>query len=714
MYNTTVLEITYTILDVGTNNASVTGYTSLITDNVTILNNVLFNSYQYNVTSIADNAFSGCSNLTSINIPDSVTSIGNNAFFDCSSLTSLTIPSSVTSIGVYAFQQCTSLISIDIPSSVTSIGNNAFFDCSSLTSLTIDYSSTSSFINLFRNLSNLKFLTIGNSVTSIGDSEFENFYLTSLTIPGTITSIGNDAFLDCTSLTSIDIPGSVTFIGDSAFLQCTSLTSVTILGLVTSIGDYAFSHCYALRSVTIENSVTSIGNSAFSGCSDLTSVTIPGSVTSIGNDAFLECTSLTSATIPGSVTFIGNCAFSGCSALTSINFLNPSTLVENQGIDIFKNTGQIATVTFYNIYENNLTLGVKNLKNQITSINNVDFFYAGSIIIYGISYTYNTNIAVVTGYTSVTKTFTIPNTVELNSITYTITSIADNAFKDCFDLTSIIISDSVTSIGSHAFYNCYNLTSLIIGNSVTYIGNSAFSGCSDLTSLTLTLNDNLIIGENIFFNTGNIAKVTFSNTSNRTEYTPRELNLKQQIIENNNNVAFNIDASCFNEGTKILCLNKNLEEEYIPIENLRKGDFVKSYKHGYRKIDLIGKNKMINNPDLWHSCMYKMEKTKENGLLEDLIVTGGHSILVNNLGKYKAYNTKLLDSTLMIDDKFLLLSSVSKEFIKLENKNIYTYYHFTLENNGNDDERFGVCANGVLTETPSKKQFMKHNYTIIN
>ena len=173
------------------------------------------------------------------------------------------------------------------------------------------------------------------------------------------------------------------------------------------------------------------------------------------------------------------------------------------------------------------------------------------------------------------------------------------------------------------------------------------------------------------------------------------------------------DPSCFNEGTKILCLNKNLEEEYIPVENLRKGDFVKSYKHGYRKIDLIGKNPMINNPEKFIECMYKMEKTDDNGLIEDLILTGGHSILVDDLGICKEKNDKIFGSSLMIDDKYLLLSAVSNDFTKLENTNLYTYYHFTLENNGNDDERFGVWANGLLTETPSKKQFTNHKYSLL-
>jgi hypothetical protein len=176
----------------------------------------------------------------------------------------------------------------------------------------------------------------------------------------------------------------------------------------------------------------------------------------------------------------------------------------------------------------------------------------------------------------------------------------------------------------------------------------------------------------------------------------------------------NSDPSCYNEGTKILCLNKNLEEEYIPIENLRKGDLVKSYKHGYRKIDLIGKNPMINNPEKFLNCMYKMKKTDENGLIEDLIITGGHAILVDDLGIFKEENEILFGSIQMINDKYLLLASLSDQFVKLDNNNLYTYYHFILENNGNDiEDRYGVWANGILTDTPSKDYFMSQKFTLL-
>jgi hypothetical protein len=191
---------------------------------------------------------------------------------------------------------------------------------------------------------------------------------------------------------------------------------------------------------------------------------------------------------------------------------------------------------------------------------------------------------------------------------------------------------------------------------------------------------------------------------------------KGDIVTGNNdvfieaffNITPTIDPTCFNEGTKILCLNKNLEEEYIPIENLKKGDIVKSYKHGYRKIDLIGKNTLVNNPSKFNACMFKMEKTEENDLLEDLIVTGGHAILVDDLCEYEHENNSIFGETQKIDGKYLLLSCVSKKFKKIEDTQLYTYYHLILENNDDDEERFGIWANGILTETPSKNYYLSH------
>ena len=183
--------------------------------------------------------------------------------------------------------------------------------------------------------SNIKKVVIEEGVTSIGNNAFPNCTgLESIEIPSGVTSIGDFAFSRCSRLTSITIPSSVTSIEASAFEDCRSLTSITILGGVTSIGNTAFKNCSSLTEITILGGVTSIGNSAFKYCSSLTDITILGGVTSIGYNAFDSCTSLTSITIPKSVQSIENNAFSGCTALTEVLLENGSTLTsENLGVD---------------------------------------------------------------------------------------------------------------------------------------------------------------------------------------------------------------------------------------------------------------------------------------------------------------------------------------------------------------------------------------------
>ena len=301
-----------------------------------------------------------CRGLTSVTIPNGVTSIGEKAFEGCSGLTSVNIGNGVTSIGYYAFNGCSGLTSVTIPNSVTSIGNSAFEDCSGLTSVNVasgntHYSSIDGVLynyvqdTLIQCPGAKTSITIPNSVTFIGDYAFSGCDgLTSITIPNSVTSIGKSAFVYCsrlttlnfnaincqdfeayynyypfsgTSLTTVNIGDSVQRIPANFVRGCSGLTSVTIPNSVTSIGDNAFLRCSSLTSVTIPNSVTSIGGGAFFGCSGLTSVTIPNSVTSIGGGAFYGCSGLTSITIPNSVTSIGEQAFRDCSGLTSVRCL---------------------------------------------------------------------------------------------------------------------------------------------------------------------------------------------------------------------------------------------------------------------------------------------------------------------------------------------------------------------------------------------------------
>ena len=280
-----------------------------------------------NITDIGDYAFYRCTGLSSITIPNSVTSIGPHVFEDCTSLASVTIPNSITSIGERTFSNCTGLASITIPDSVTSIGYSAFYSCTGLLSITIPNSVTSIGSSAFYDCAGLTSITIPNSVTSIDTGAFSNCTrLASITIPDSVTSIGrggslfkgcislktagpigggyscefgwtksipSSAFSDCTFFQSITIPDSVTDIGDSAFYGCTGLTAIKLPSELKNIHSYTFGNCAGLTSIIIPDSVYSIGSYAFDGCTNLSQVMIPVSVGRIYSSAFRDCTKLT-------------------------------------------------------------------------------------------------------------------------------------------------------------------------------------------------------------------------------------------------------------------------------------------------------------------------------------------------------------------------------------------------------------------------------------
>ena len=293
------------------------------------------------VTAIGIAAFYGCTDLTSITIPDSITSIGTKTFQFCTSLTSITIPDGVISIGERAFDECTSLTSITIPESVTSIGKNAFVRCTNLTSITLDNSNTAYSLvdGILFNKDKTQLIkypgkkdgtsySIPDSVTYIGSSAFYGCAnLENITIPESVTYIDEYAFNSCENLTGVTIPSKVTFIGNRAFQDCWSIKEIVIPNGITSIEDCAFEYCESLASVTIPDSVTVICDSAFSCCRKLTSVTIPDSVTSIETRAFANCTSLASVMLSNNITSIEGHTFVNCESLKSVKIPFGVTLI---------------------------------------------------------------------------------------------------------------------------------------------------------------------------------------------------------------------------------------------------------------------------------------------------------------------------------------------------------------------------------------------------
>ena len=409
---------------------------------------------------------------TNVVLNEGTVGIGYSAFSYCTGLSSVTIPNSVIRIQDYAFYGCVNLTSIDIPNSVTSIEINAFSDCKSLSSITIPNSITK-IIGSFSGCTGLTNVNIPSSVTIIGQSAFSGCTeLTNVNIPSSVTIIGLSAFSGCTELTSVVIPNSVKKIGEGAFKNCSNLTSVNILSNIKKIESGTFNNCEKLSSINIPNSVTSIEARAFQSCYNLTSIEIPSNVTTIAAGAFMS-TGLTSIRIPANVANIENNPFTYCYSLNSIEVdsNNPYYDSRNDCNAIIQKG------------ENKLISGCCNtiIPNGVKTIGRSAF--AGCIYLTSVSIPNSvSNIGLGAFMYSGLSSIDIPNTVN---------NIAADAFESC-PLTYVNTGNGVTGINENTFKNCNQLTTIYIGSNVKHILSKAFNFTnSNETPVTVvSLNEN--------------------------------------------------------------------------------------------------------------------------------------------------------------------------------------------------------------------------------
>ena len=463
------------------------------------------------VIGIGNNAFSGCTSLETVTIPASVTYVGNSAFYGCTSLKSVTVPESVTYIGGYAFAECYSLKYADIPANVTGIGTSPFYNCRSLKNINTDEA-------------NKWYTTVDGVLYDKDKTELINYPAgkkdSSYVIPEGIRTIREKAFYGCLNLCELTIPDSVTEIESGAF-ECSSLISdeygtikyvdgwvvgsghtanVVLKDGTRGIAFEAFSGDGIIEKVTMPDTVKYINGCAFENCTNLSEVLLSSSLENIERGAFLNCSNLADIVIPDSVISITSDAFYNTALLnkqnTPVKYAGKWVITAEDCDKIVIKDGTKCIAN--NAFSSCTSLTDITIPDSVTMIGDYAFATCNSLTEIKIPNNVKSIGGCVFWFCGSLKNVTIPDSV---------TMIGDKAFFGCTSLTDITIPGSVTMIGNAAFVGCKSLTDITISDGVTMIGNKAFSGCTSLTDITIP-GSVTMIGDHVFAGCTSLTDIT--------------------------------------------------------------------------------------------------------------------------------------------------------------------------------------------------------------
>ena len=440
-------DYTYTTNEAG--EATITGFNASYSGNLSIKSTL----GGCRVTRIMPEAFLNCLGLTSVTIPTSVIDLGEYTFRGCTGLTNAVIGNGVTWFDWSHFLGCTNLTHVDIGNGVTHLPEEASWevDFPNLTSLALGSQIKDvGILSSFSSLTSLSVSVLNTTYSSLNGVLFDKNRQSLVmyppakagiyTIPGSVTRIGDDAFIGCSGLTGITIPGSVTYIGQEAFYGCTGLGSATFHpSSDTEIQQGAFACCTSLTNVVLVSGVTRIGQEAFRYCPALTLITLPASVYYLGGEAFCDCPGLTDVVFEGNPPAYGH---------------NPNPFYASDNVTVY--------------YQQSAT-GWGSTFADRPAVMQARFAYAVN----------SDNTATLTGYSGAGGSIALPSYIE----NHPVAGIGFGAFFGTTNLTEVTIPDGVTRIGDGAFWKCSGLTTVTVPASVTDVGWRAFSECGSLSSV---------------------------------------------------------------------------------------------------------------------------------------------------------------------------------------------------------------------------------------